>query len=1196
MTDPKASTANDSARCHGNAGLTVADCKFCMRQGLPILPVRYAVSLIEDTPDVTPLPADREAELYPLDKDGNPVPIKLDTVYEKDDQGNFQKKSGLKKVSKYILRIMRSGFLYVYDEGNAAWYAYAITDTGEFEQFSIADTDKQYKKKSQKFACDKKGTRASAKLITLDRVDTTKKAWFMYIESPISREFLRDVASTAEWREKNMQCFDVDAWLNSGKADYAFAQDKISDLLADYGNGKSQLKTCYYPFMLKGDETKLADIQAAINSRIDNNAFLQDKTGKGVMLAVKDETAIIEELNAYRQRPNKSKNQYLSIGKNPWRAQSAAAITSLRHSLEQQFSAYNDEKKDEDDEYLNNLTIAYYIQNRDILNKDQIADVISASEGKNDTLEKFLLHHVYLPHSVEDYSEKNIELSNALNKIINNNPGYNFVLGTRIDPSYYISIVNDNKTKVKSRENTKNRFFIEFNSYYHQNEIDKFLKEDLKPYDESIKEDCPRRDGDYSLWINFGLLNAINRYDYLTPKYGVKVSEIVQAMLEGNIISSSSEWLWGGILDNLNSDESVIVKAFFANLKPAVDEYIKNNNNLNKDENFFNISNLKQLNKILKNLYTISKDKWDIPDINLLKKYTFNTGKNLVAASSSIMAFDKSNHALKAEEFIPRTDRICGVIKLIQVNSLIIDGDKVDFESKISMIHEVDGVTLNEYHKYIRYISNPNGAEVLREDTFFKSKFKEGSSTAISGTRPIYDIEGNIRARAFFQVKGDSYTEFHDGLKEKNLSGLLPEKVHLIDSSVLDNEMKKAHGRLWGTANIFGLIDVLLSSLSLWETWKLYNKEEGKEEVFNKQLWPLFVSFVGAASAVLSLGDSVINARGITPIGEVKLFKNIKLAWTNAENESASKRVGKVLFSDIDSALGQNVLKVGAKSFGFAANILGVISGFQALAEAETMQRKGAMQSQVLGKSISGGLLIIGSVISLACGSLVLAPLAMAILTLIIAFGMIQLVDHNVRTWLRRSFFGAEQKNVMGGKFKTPEQEANSLNMVFQGIDVVVLKDITRGTKWLKYFSMGSADGYNYYDAAYGDHAVNLSVSVSNKIRGLIGIKVIYYTVDNNQEGFNYYINIKDNKIKVLPEKNIDISRSGKLIDFDKKNDNDPKLSTENDKLNFFMYRNSSARIEYGVLTLLYLECKKDIKDINNLNDYEEKNKDVYEF
>lgn len=1214
MTDPKASTANDSARCHGNAGLKVADCKFCMRQGLPILPVRYAVSLIEDTPDVTPLPADREAELYPLDKDGNPVPIKLDTVYEKDDQGNFQKKSGLKKVSKYILRIMRSGFLYVYDEGNAAWYAYAITDTGEFEQFSIADTDKQYKKKSQKFACDKKGTRASAKLITLDRVDTTKKAWFMYIESPISREFLRDVASTAEWREKNMQCFDVDAWLNSGKADYAFSQDEIEKFLTDYGKSKSQLNNCYHSFKLKGDETSLGDIQTAINSRIDNNSFLKEKVGKGVMVAVKDETAIIEELNSYRQRPYKSLDQFLKQEDNARKYQSATAINHLRKAIKDSFSNENSRLETLESRGLEVYQIAFNIETsmrfdtkKYFPTSSQIEQVVKASEGNDPIFVKVILNHVDIPYAIDFYKNKEPKLSSALDKIRQDNPDtYRGHRISRLSLNYINSLPSEISKGDERREEKQRNYTNEFDKYYDRTTVDKFINEKIKPYKDCIEKEVPRRDGDYSAWVYGGISSSINRYDNIKPRFGVKVTEIIKSVLEFNILSDSSQWLWGHLLDNLSSKNSIIVKANFSNVRKTVENYLAQVASLeSKGDKFFSVSTISKFWKISKTLYKVGnnldKDCWGITELQDFKKYLLKLDKVLTGGSSALMAIEKTDNIHKKGEYIPNTKRFVNLVRVFQISNVIVNSDGVEFQTKKIAIHEIDGVTVGEYHHYIRYMTNYNGAEVLREDNYFVNKDHEGRSVAITGNRPMFTIsDSDMPAKVYYQMDNASVEYHSESIKEYSIGEELPEKIRVSNSDIVDGEFKEHHNRIWNTPDLIGVIDVILSFLSLADTWKKYSKEKDKDGFFNGQLFSLFSDSVGLVGALFSVADTITEPRGLTSVGESKLANSLA---SNSAREAAAAGSG-------------GVIKAGSKIFGVGGNILGVIGGFQTLAEAETLQRKGAMKSQVIGTKVLGGVAIVGGLAALACGSLVLIPFAIAIISLIIVFKLIQLVDHNIRTWLRRSRFGFESDTVMGGKFKNSSDEINSLNMVFSGIDVVILKDIKRGTKWLEYFSMGfdylskstgnilAGNGHKIYNVIYGDNAVNLKVSIPKKTKGIIKLDLNYDLQDKSFKRNIFYINpnkeeievetISDSAFRNFEQIN---NKTVVLKKYVGKDDNDPRLNVDNNVVTFELYMNTESKVLNGLLRIILLSTNKNLsKDTISISDLKEKTNDVYKF
>ena len=92
------------------------DCSFCGGGGLPILPVRYAVARSDDVSISAPeLPADLE-----------------------DDAVS---QIALAGGQHYTLRLLREGFLYVFNAARGRWQGYYVTDEGFLSRYIDVTND-----------------------------------------------------------------------------------------------------------------------------------------------------------------------------------------------------------------------------------------------------------------------------------------------------------------------------------------------------------------------------------------------------------------------------------------------------------------------------------------------------------------------------------------------------------------------------------------------------------------------------------------------------------------------------------------------------------------------------------------------------------------------------------------------------------------------------------------------------------------------------------------------------------------------------------------------------------------------------------------------------------------------------------------------------------------------------------------------
>lgn len=87
----------------------IANCRVCQRSGLPILPLRYAVTRT-DGGDQAGHPPGPEISGALLDESLTATP--------------------LPEGQRYTLRLLRAGFLYVFNETRGRWIGHVVTDKG----------------------------------------------------------------------------------------------------------------------------------------------------------------------------------------------------------------------------------------------------------------------------------------------------------------------------------------------------------------------------------------------------------------------------------------------------------------------------------------------------------------------------------------------------------------------------------------------------------------------------------------------------------------------------------------------------------------------------------------------------------------------------------------------------------------------------------------------------------------------------------------------------------------------------------------------------------------------------------------------------------------------------------------------------------------------------------------------------------
>jgi len=291
-------------------------CRFCQRRGLPILPVRPAIMSQHDILPVMP-------ESIQV-----PIPAQGETAY--------------------TLRLMRSGYLNIWDEFGNAWINYFVTEGGFFYPLpENGDVPDEVASGKIKPCIDQPEELAKASLVTLPVMpDGMKNGLFWFAWSEVKwTETIRKQFEDKSHRERYMQPFDMDVWLNTQSTAQTLPLSELENTIADYSQHvkKSQmwkwsaliaqldllegLKSLVYPIT-----SKFSPI--ATGQQVEMTAH-QDLHPNGALLVLQDPTGILRDLptlieyeldkHVY-QRPD-IKRQVMLLG----------AISGIKNSIRDQF-------------------------------------------------------------------------------------------------------------------------------------------------------------------------------------------------------------------------------------------------------------------------------------------------------------------------------------------------------------------------------------------------------------------------------------------------------------------------------------------------------------------------------------------------------------------------------------------------------------------------------------------------------------------------------------------------------------------------------------------------------------------------------------------------------------------------------------------------------------------------------------------
>lgn len=161
-------------------------CDFCDKSGLPIMPVRYAVAPVSAHAPIA------TGNITPTDGEGNPISI-----------GNY---------AHYTLRVLRSGYLYVFDEARKRWDGYYVNATGYFMKFDIGDGLSLAATKGRE-PCHRDGHREIASCITISSPKQATNVWIAFSDTEWTARVRKLHEDNISFRERHMQKIDVKAAL-----------------------------------------------------------------------------------------------------------------------------------------------------------------------------------------------------------------------------------------------------------------------------------------------------------------------------------------------------------------------------------------------------------------------------------------------------------------------------------------------------------------------------------------------------------------------------------------------------------------------------------------------------------------------------------------------------------------------------------------------------------------------------------------------------------------------------------------------------------------------------------------------------------------------------------------------------------------------------------------------------------------------
>ena len=237
--------------------MTDKKCEYCDKRGVPIMPLRYAIA-----------------------RSGGAVSPSVGAEH------NIELPAS---AAHYTTRLLRSGYLNVYDEARDRWDFYFVTPEAYFFRLSqtpgIAPV-----LPSKPFDCPDLGHREVASCITIPDAKRATKVWLGFSDA-MWTDTVKKLHANAAYRKRHMRCVDVKAYAASVDAKQCFGIKQLGNRVVEYAVEDRAAKESFSwsPFALNPRKERLPRLIAECDRMNKDKGFavvLDDPVGITTELGV----------------------------------------------------------------------------------------------------------------------------------------------------------------------------------------------------------------------------------------------------------------------------------------------------------------------------------------------------------------------------------------------------------------------------------------------------------------------------------------------------------------------------------------------------------------------------------------------------------------------------------------------------------------------------------------------------------------------------------------------------------------------------------------------------------------------------------------------------------------------------------------------------------------------------------------------
>lgn len=182
-------------------------CQVCDQRGLPILPLRYAVARADVRRDKAP----QLSAPFGAGVDDIALPAAH---------------------AHYTLRLLRGGYLYVFNEVRGEWKAYAVNENAYLTEFDIRSKSPPDTGGAE--PCERMQNSVAGRCVMIPDAKKAGTVWLGFSDVAWTSDVLARHSKQA-WREKHMQRIDVGAWASTGSSQpHLDSLTRLSELAAEF--------------------------------------------------------------------------------------------------------------------------------------------------------------------------------------------------------------------------------------------------------------------------------------------------------------------------------------------------------------------------------------------------------------------------------------------------------------------------------------------------------------------------------------------------------------------------------------------------------------------------------------------------------------------------------------------------------------------------------------------------------------------------------------------------------------------------------------------------------------------------------------------------------------------------------------------------------------------------------------------------